>query len=257
MLTLHELQKQFVENLKNLDEKSLTFIRTHKILSSKQHFVIYQNSIRGIHQKALQEIYPVCNKLVGDDFFIAMINEYIMQTDFIFSDLEEYGSTLPEFISEFTPAKALPYLSDVAQLEWAWHRVFHAEENKTLDLNKLSACYAAHGESILFLLQPESHLLSSNFPIHRIWEMNQNGFTGDTNLILTQNESYFFLIWRKQLSMRIDVLSQAEWQILSWMQQSLPLGNIAEQIENNFPDISLSDLLIHFIQQGWISDFAL
>ena len=123
MLSLHELQKQFSSSLKNDDGAISNYI------SNPSHFKIYQNSILGTLQKALKEIYPVCLKLVGDEFFLDMVTIYINENPSFSPDLNEYGATLPNFINQFKPAETLAYLSDVTKLEWAWHRAYHAKMN--------------------------------------------------------------------------------------------------------------------------------
>jgi hypothetical protein len=51
-------------------------------------------------------------------------------------------------------------------------------------------------------------LLSSSYPIDKIFEANQNGFSGDETIILKDNQQYHFIIWRDQLELRIDPLTQ-------------------------------------------------
>lgn len=230
-LTLNELQKKFVSYLVDYNHDVLNYIQSSVTLSAQQHIAIYHRSIFGAKQNVLKDIYSVCLKLVGHDFFMAMINEYITEIYSMSPDLGEYGETLPTFISQFPPVQSLPYLADVARLEWTWHRVYSADECKQLDFDKLSSVYETAGENIVFLLPPDSVLISSPFPVHRIWEMNQDSYTGETTLSLEKNQPFYFLIWRKQLEMRIDLLSQAEWQLLFWIQQKLTLGQIAEEIE--------------------------
>jgi hypothetical protein len=244
MLTLHELQKQFIDRLDHINENINASIIT------PQHFSIYQNSIVGALQKALIDIYPVCYKLVGHDYLVAIIIEYVAITPSSNPNIAEYGSTFADFLGNFREISDISYLSDVAALEWAWHQISDAPENPTLDFEKLSACYATHGENIIFHLPPKSSLLVSKFPIHDIWEMNQEDYRGDKKITLKNNEEYFFLVWRNQSILRIDILSRTEWQILSWMQQQFTLGEIAEKIETDF-----SATLLKLVAQGWICDF--
>lgn len=254
MLTLNKLQKQFVKNLSESTEDFLQLIESDDI-TSQQHFDIYKNSISGALQNVLKEIYPVSLKLVGEEFFITMINDYIAITDSVSSDIGDYGNQLPEFISQFTPANSLPYLSDVARLEWAWHSIFTAPENNILNLEKLAMYYETQAENILFLLPPKSTLLSSVFPIHHIWEVNQNDYTGDNTIVLNQDQHYFYLVWRNQTKMRIDVLSFAEWQTLTWIQQKMTLGDIADIIDAS--EINFSEVLPVLVEKNWLCDFVI
>lgn len=256
-LTLNNLQQQFVANLKKPTADFLGCIQSSETLSSKEHLDIYHSSVFGALQNVLKDIYTVCLKLVGEEFFITMIQDYITTTYSISPDLGEYGETLPEYIAQFSPAKSLPYLADVARLEQAWHKVFNAENNKILDLEKLTAIYTTDGENIVFLLPPRSVLLSSPFPIHRIWEINQADYAGNEVISLDNNQHYYFFIWRSHLEMRIDLLSSAAWQILSWIQQKLTLGQIAEEIEKQMIEINLTEALSWLMNQQYIEGFEI
>ncbi len=63
-------------------------------------------------------IYPVCCQLVGEIFFNATALSFINQCPCLSPDLGDYGKQFPDFIANFEPVKHLPYLSDVAHLEW-------------------------------------------------------------------------------------------------------------------------------------------
>src|SRR5262249_648567 len=66
---------------------------------------------------------------------------------------------------------------DVAALEWAWQECLVAEDDEALDPNVLQAV-PSHGYPRLhFALRRAARLLESEFPIARIWEVNQLGDT--------------------------------------------------------------------------------
>lgn len=255
MLTLTNLQKQFALALNDEDAQIINHIRPSTRLDSQHHFGIYRNSVCGALQKVLKEIFPVCLKLVGEDFFLAMSNRYIQVTPSYSPDLGDYGDTFADFIANFPPASSVPYLADVARLEWAWHRIFEAPESKSINFQKLAECYETQGENIIFALPEGSFLLNSIYPIHQIWEMNQSD--NDEQLILEDNQTFYFLVWRQHLEMRIDNLTADEWQLLTWVNKGLTLAEICARVEKNLPHISVSEYFQHFVTRGWLAGFKL
>lgn len=255
MLSLYDIQKQFIDGLQSESHPVLNHIRQSNKLTAAEHLAIYQNSIVGAKQKVLKEIYPVCNKLISDDFFIAMINQYIPETDSQSPDIGHYGQSLPEFIAEFKPAQSLPYLSDVARLELAWHQLYSAPIPKGIDFEKLSQCYIEHGEKIIFQLAPNSTLISSRYPIHLIWEVNQDHYAGEQTIVLPENAQFNLFIWRKGLEMRIDLLDRPEWQVLSWMQAKYSLGDICQKFDTMFSSADITALLPGMVSSGWLASF--
>lgn len=255
MLSLYEFQKQFVDGLNNSSDAILCRIKINSDLSEKEHLAIYQNSIFGALQKTLQEVYPVCNKLVGDEFFIAMINIYIENNISCSPDLADYGAEFSDFITTFKAAKSLPYLADVARLEWAWHRIQSVVVKQRLDFEKLAACYATLGEKIIFSLPENSFLFESIYPIHRIWEICQGSHNGHS-LVLPNNMKFYFLVWRKESTMHIDILTPIEWQFLKYIQAGLTLGEIYLQTKE-IHEINLEEILPNIVANGWLADFTI
>lgn len=174
-MNLADLQKKFVASLNHESNE----------FSTDKKFLIYKQSIQGALQKALREIYPVCEQLVGKDFFIQMINAYIKENFSYSPDLNNYGEQLNHFITHWQPANTLVYLADMASLEWAWHKI--AVENT---------------------------LLKSIYPIHEIWRVNQKDYHGDQSIILKENEKYYYLIWQHESEKRIDLLEESVWEKL-------------------------------------------
>ncbi len=251
---LFALQEKFLASVyQATTTQFLQHLAPHTRLSAATQFAIYRNSIFGRLQKALREIYPVCHQLVGVDFFSAMAAEFILQTPSTSPDLNTYGATFDAFIVCFPPAVGLPYLADIATLEWAWHRLYGAPNSQPLDFEKLATQSAIHGEDICFCLPARSTLLSSPYPIDQIWTMNQSD-NENTTITLVENHMYYFLIWHHHHVLQITPLTIVEWQLLTWFQQALPFGKICEQAETHFPEVNITALLPEFVKRGWLVD---
>ena len=254
MPALRELQEQFIRNLRSDASDISALLKTHT-LSAEEHINIYRSSSIGAKQKVLNEIFPVCHKLVGEEFFLYMIDEYIALTPSLSPDLGEYGEQLAKFILDFSPAKTLPYLSDVALLEWAWHKIFNCADSGTLDFEKLNESISSCSEDIAFALAPGSFLMSSAYPIHRIWEFNQENYAGEDQIALTPNATYFLLVWRQGFEMRMDEVSQSEWVILKWFEQGLTVSEIYTETNSHLPAINFEEVLSILVSKGFLTDF--
>ena len=53
--------------------------------------------------------------------------------------LAEYGADFPAFIAGYEAARDLPYLADIARLDWALNLAFHAPPGGRLQAADLSA----------------------------------------------------------------------------------------------------------------------
>jgi hypothetical protein len=251
-MELRQLQQQFYQAVFEKD-KSQEFSQQH--FNSSDGLGVYRNSIFGGLTRSLELIYPVCHRVVGEQFFTATARVYIQHYPSASPDLGEYGQAFPEFLSQFEPVAQLPYLPDLARLEWHWHRVFNGEPTPTLDYQQLGKIPPAQWGEIIFEIPKNSILLKSIYPIHRIWQVNQPEYSGDETIHLDEGESYIFL-WRDHYQMRIDLPTLTEWQLLQAFQEKNQLNIICEKLATVEPSINVATLLPLFVQRGWIVDFS-
>lgn len=262
MTSLHELQELFYQavfepgqNNALVDEIS-EHINTSPGLSATDHFKIYRDSVTATLERALREIYPVCCRLVGEQFFNAMGLEYSRTQPSYSADLAEYGASFADFISAFGPAAELPYLPDVARLELAWHLAFHSKDEADLDIEALSNVSEQEQGKIVFQLPCSAELIVSEYPIHRIWQVNQSDYTGDDQINLDEG-GVKVLVWRQGYTMRIDPLEHSEWRLLTAIQGGNNFHTICTTIPGLEGDPDIVGILPMLVQRGWISGFRL
>lgn len=128
------------------------------------------NHIHGL-VAALVVAFPVTRRIVGDAFFDALARLYIRENPPRSRILAEYGDTLGEFIAVFEPAAAVPYLADVARLEYGRISAYHAADAPSVRLNASRDLEAVLEES--FVLAPATIVVRSLYPIQSIWLANQ------------------------------------------------------------------------------------
>jgi hypothetical protein len=218
--------------------------------SAADHLLIYRRAIIGTLVRTLGAIHPVCKRLVGDEFFDAMGRIYARQTPSESPDLGDYGESFSTFIADFEPAADLPYLADVARLEWCWHRAFHAPDEEGLDIAALGNVAETDTDRIVFRLPVSAHLLASDYPVQHIWQVNQDEWTGDQSVDLNEGDARL-IVWRQDHDMRIDEPNPAEWRLLNAIAAGKTLGEIsaAEGLDD------LDPVLPRCVQNGWIAGF--
>ncbi|GLI95501.1 HvfC/BufC N-terminal domain-containing protein [Methylocystis echinoides] len=143
----------------------------HKGFVTKR-FSVYRNNVVFGLINALAERFPVCLRLVGADFFGAMAKSFVRSSPPKSPILVEYGEDFPGFVSTFERARELPYLADVARLEWAIGRAYHAADATPLSLESIRAIPANSLGEAIFTLHPSVQIVSSRFPILSIWSTN-------------------------------------------------------------------------------------
>lgn len=136
-------------------------------------FAVYRNNLFHGLTEALGDAYPAVRRLVGDEFFTATARIFIAERPPRGRGLSLYGDGFADFLEHFEPARAVPYLADVARLERAWLESLHAADAAPLRPESL----ARLGEDLVtirFVAHPAARLVPSAHPIVAIWRANQD-----------------------------------------------------------------------------------
>jgi hypothetical protein len=134
---------------------------------------LYRGNVNAAWEKALANAYPVVRGLVGDEFFGGLARAYARAHPSASGDLNRFGSRFAEFIDTFEHAQSLPYLGDVAALEWSVHVAHYAADAVALSRERISALPPNELLAARFALHPACAWLRSPYPIASIWLAHQ------------------------------------------------------------------------------------
>ncbi len=145
-----------------------------------RRFNVYRNNVIVSLVDAIADGFPVVRKLVGDEFFRFMARRYVAANPPRSPLLFLYGQSFPKFVAEFSAADSVPYLADVARLEWARREAYHAADALPRDAGCLAGFGADEFPLLAFDLIPSTRILESRFPVQSIWLANVG--TGTTEM---------------------------------------------------------------------------
>ncbi len=139
-----------------------------------RRFAVYRNNVHHGLTRALAARFPVVAQLVGDPFFAAMARLFIADAPPENPVLLSWGAAFPAFLDGFPPLAHLPWIGDVARLELARGRAYHAADAAPVPPDALAV---ANPERLRLALHPSVELFASPHPAVRIWEAHQPGAT--------------------------------------------------------------------------------
>jgi hypothetical protein len=134
---------------------------------------IYRNHALATLGDALRRIYPVVCRLVDERFFVYATHEYLREHPPRSRCLVEYGADFADFLAAFPPCAGLPYVADVARLEWALNSALAKGQPTPLRADTFAAIPAGEVAYVTLRLQPSLSYLASPWPIDAIWRANQ------------------------------------------------------------------------------------
>jgi hypothetical protein len=149
--------------------------------SPQIRLAVHQNNVVAGLVNGLATRFPVVQQLVGEEFFRAMAAVFVRQAPPSDPVLTLYGGGFADFISSFQPANGVPYLSDMARLEFARTLSLHAAD--ALPVDGLAAGHVLsslrHDEKALHQLRlichPAVQVVRSQFAVVSLWSAHQQG----------------------------------------------------------------------------------
>jgi hypothetical protein len=142
-------------------------------LSPEARLAIYRHHVTATLTDVLRSTYPVVCRLVDERFFAYAADRFITAHPPTSPCLFEYGEAFAEFLSSFEPCRHLVYLPDIARLEWAINAAEHADDAMELDPRILAETPGDDLVGATLRFHPAVTLLSSPWPVDRIWCLNQ------------------------------------------------------------------------------------
>lgn len=226
MPALHELQAAMMDALFARSMAATRHIAPGP-LAPLRRIEVYRNNLRESLTGALMAVYPTVLELVGEPFFRFAAAQYIVQHPSRSGHLQAFGDQLPGFLERFGPAAALPYLADVARLDWAWHRVFHTEAVPAVDTGRALAQLAAVPEAlrgeIRFVWQPAAALVASVHPVFELWHWHQQPAATRGELVMPAG-AQAILVQQQHGEVRVRSISPADHALLSRLADGATLG---------------------------------
>lgn len=255
MPSLLELQRRFAAGLGG-EAHALDGLVAEHGLRAAQRLQIYRNNFNISLSAALVAVYPVVQQLVGGGFFGYLAHEFTRAFPSRSGNLHDFGAEMGHFLITFTDARELPYLSDVARLEWAWHQTFHSADAPSFPLERLGQVDPALHAQLRFKLHPSAHLLDMQFPVSLIWEANQvDAEAAESVDISTGSEQ--LLIIRLEEQVQVVRLPAGEFALLGALHQGRAFGEACEIALTAAPKLDLANTLPMLIGNGTLCDFLL
>ena len=140
-----------------------------------KRFDVYRNNVVLSLIGAAEDSFPTLRKLIGEQNFRVMAGAYARAHPPSSPLMMHYGQSMPTFLEGFEPLQAYPYMPDIARLELALRRSYHAADAAAIAPEALGQMAPDDLMAATVSFAPSVQLLRSPWPIHGIWAMNMAG----------------------------------------------------------------------------------
>jgi hypothetical protein len=219
----------------------------------------YRANAQAAAQRSLLAAYPVLGRLIGDEAMAALARDLWRVDPPVKGDLAWFGAGLADWLAGLEEFIHLPYLSDVAKLEWAVHSAQVAADpsGSPLDLQPL----AGDPDALQVRFVAGSAAFASAWPVLRLWQAHQAKDESEPDLAearaaLAAGEGDIAWVWRRGHRVEVGALTLVEHE---WHQRLLAgdyLGPALSATLAEHPDFSFEHWLTRALREGWLAGFA-
>ncbi len=241
-MKLRDLQKAFVGSLLGHDQqKLLATICDSRAMTANKRIAVHLGNMRFSLSAALRQVYPICRRILGEDYFAQVAQAYIERYPSEHSDLNRYGERLPGFFAELLATRDeladFPYLPDLARLESHLHAAYYAADDAPFDFDAFAQATARQSDKeIRFLLPAALRLLTSAYPLFEIWRANKEQSAAAEVGARPTNE--YLCICRRNNKPTAEPIDPSHFDLLQAIDKGATLEQLAEQfdtLDNDLP----------------------
>lgn len=158
----------------------------------------YQANGHALAERSLLAACPVIAQLIGAENFNSLARDLWHSHPPVRGDLARWGDALPAFLATNQQLVDVPYLADVARVEWALHRAAGAPDADT-DLPSFARLSTEDPQTLTLALAPGTAVIHSAWPVVSLITSHTEGHPGldDVGRRVRDREGETAVVWRQ------------------------------------------------------------
>ncbi|MGE0734010.1 MAG: putative DNA-binding domain-containing protein [Alphaproteobacteria bacterium] len=217
---------------------------------------IYRNHFLHSLSDALNATFATVRGAVGSDFSGQLAREFVRTRPPVAPCLFEYGAEFADFLAHHPQCRSLPYLPDVARLDWAINESYHAADARALDAARLLVLDADAAGSVLWP-HPATRTLRAEYPVHEIWRLIHAG-EDDAPTVNYDRGGVCLVVYRAGLDVLWRALEAHEFNLLETLIGGADLGSACGALmEAEAGNVRAAAALSTLLSLPLFSDFVL
>jgi hypothetical protein len=177
--SLRDIQAAFAAHLVGHDRADLVAAIAGDPRAALRRLQLHRHHVATSIGAALAATFPTVEAVVGQEFFGLLAREFMAGTSLADPVLSRYGERFPRFVAATGAMHGLPYLADVARLDWALNVAFHSPLEPRLSAADLAGRSQDSLPTLPVRLPAGSSLIESAYPLDLIWQASQPGASVD------------------------------------------------------------------------------
>jgi hypothetical protein len=252
--TLREVQAAFARGV--LDPAEIGDIARGIIgagIAPERRLGVYRNNVLVSLRGVLEGCFPATRVRLGAPRFAALAERFIAAEPPSRPQLSAYGAGFPDFLERSGEDPTLPWLADVARLEWARQEAYYAPDAEPFPLASLTSMRAERYPGLRFEPHPSLHLIRSTGPVLSLWQAALGGSTGDAVSGNWQAEQV--LVVRPGMTVTTRPIALPDLVLVEALGSGRPLAEAAARAESEDAGFDLQAALALHLAGGSFARF--
>lgn len=184
---------------------------------------VYVSGYQERFREALAEVYEAAEHIVGAPAFRELATAYAAAYPSHDANLTLVGRSLSQFLSWYPLTKQLPFLPDLARLEWAVCESFHAFDQAPMDAARLTELPLEAWERARLVFQPSVRLVASEWPILDLWQARLT--SRDEVSVELAGRAQHVLVSRRGVQVRCELIDEQQHTLLDRLLAGQTIGD--------------------------------
>jgi len=222
-------------------------------LSRRPAFAVYRNTALQGALSALAATYPTVERLLGDEAFAALALRFVRAVRPMTPVLSDYGEGFVDWLALQPTLADLPYLPDVARIDWMCLEAHRAGDAPLLDAGALSDSSPQSWMTRRAALHPATRISWFRQPAPSIWlaardGLLEGGFAPDWC-------AEGVLVTRPIGAVQVVRIDAAAHRILGGIRLGESVGQAACAAAALYPEADIGQCFARILESGAISSF--
>jgi len=262
-LSLHDLQRWMQSKIASSRAEAAGggtpehLLNPQRGIAGETRLAVYAEGYVVRMREALHEVYEAIYQVLGERTFADLASAYAQRYPSHESNLSLVGRHLPEFLTSWPLTQRLPFLPDLAQLEWRVSLAFHATQEHPIDSQLMASLSLDAWERTALVFQPSVGFVSSAWPILDLWNARAQPRSAINIELVSRPQCV--LIFRRDLHLHCEAIDAAQTLWLEALLAGATLGAACDRLAQAHPNemLPVTAWCAHWMREGLIMDCTL
>ncbi|HEY3666446.1 MAG TPA: DNA-binding domain-containing protein [Polyangiaceae bacterium] len=244
MTDLDEIQAFFAAQIRSrraltrdsaISARADLLVKTSGALSAVERLEIYREQFWLRHTSSLVEDFPGVSGILGQQAWAALIEGYLEAHPPHSYTLRDLGLRLPQYIADQSTLEHHELCTDMARLELAYLEIFDAADVPPITPDALTGLSEEAWQGVRIGFHPALRVFKSAYPVAALRRQLIEAQSSAQRVRMPAPEPCWQLLFRRNLQLFHEPLSQGAYALLSALTRRVPLLAACEQAQAEVP----------------------